>query len=171
MSHFWFDKDCIGLHDFLHYVPFFSVTSPFSYYTLVCLLIYLVLLIEIHSGKCCALFKGSSTSEIGANAADETTYPLPWGNQACRASLQLPVLPKVNRISNTADREGCVKRCLVMACVKTADPPWLMASIFEWKFLSFSFFTMYSSIGSLAMRMLNSLALEKLSLCKGGISK
>lgn len=30
---------------------------------------------------------------------------------------------------------------------------------------------MYSSIGSLAVRTLSSLALEKLSLCEGGISK
>lgn len=46
-----------------------------------------------------------------------------------------------------------------------------MARIFEWKFLLFSFFTMYSSIGSRAMCTLNSVALEKLSLCERGVLK
>ena len=52
-----------------------------------------------------------------------------------------------------------------------ADPPWLIARIFEWKFLLLSFLTMYSSIGSRAICMLNSLALEKLSLCERDVSK
>lgn len=41
--------------------------------------------------------------------------------------------------------------------------PWLTARIFEWKFLALLFFTMYSSMGSLAVCTLNARALEKLS--------
>lgn len=44
--------------------------------------------------------------------------------------------------------------------------PWLTARIFEWKFLVLFFFTMNSSMGSLAVRTLRSLALEKLNFCR-----
>jgi len=44
-----------------------------------------------------------------------------------------------------------------------------MARILEWKFLGFGFFTMYSSIGSRAMRMPSSFALVKLIFLKKAV--
>lgn len=49
--------------------------------------------------------------------------------------------------------------------------PWLTARIFEWKFFMLLFFTMYSSMGSLAVWMLSSRALERLNFCRAEKAK
>lgn len=73
-------------------------------------------------------------------------------------------------MSNTVDKETTFK--IKNAISKNTSPrltdrhyrlPWLMARILEWKFLTLIFFTMYSSIGSLAVRSLSSVALERLN--------